>query len=218
MNEAVAEREGFAAFLLRLRAQGLTPKNLIAAFESVARRAFLPEKFAHLAWAERMLPIDCGEATETPDLQALVIAHLAIEPGHRVLEIGSGTGYTAAVMGRLASRVHSIERWRKLADGAKTRVEGLGLGNVQIVHGDGSQGAKPGEGPFDRIVVWSSFENLPRAFVEQLATHGQMIAPVGPGDGVQMLTKLNKVGSRFDKEEIAPVRLQPMIRGAAAFL
>ena len=104
MNMAVDDREGFAAFLLRLRGQGAVPKALIAAFEATPRRGFISGQFHSIAWSDGMLPIECGEAIEGADLQAAVIAALAIEPGNRVLEIGTGSGYTAAVMSRLASR------------------------------------------------------------------------------------------------------------------
>ncbi|PZO76788.1 MAG: protein-L-isoaspartate(D-aspartate) O-methyltransferase [Mesorhizobium amorphae] len=218
MKEGTADREGFAAFLLRLRGKGLTSKSMVAAFETVPRRAFLPERFASHAWTERMLPIECGEAIEGVDLEAAVIAHLGIEPGHRVLEIGTGTGYTAAVMARLASRVLTLERWRTLADLAKSRMEALAIGNVEIKHMDGSHGAAPGDGPFDRIVVWSATETVPRPFIDQLATHGTTIVVVGEAESEQMLTKLVKVGSRFDTLELGPVRLQKMMRGVSSYL
>ncbi len=218
MIDASADREGFAAFLLRLRASGITPKNLIAAFESLPRRAFLATQYAPVAWTERMLPIDCGEAIEGVDLQAMAIAQLAIEPGHRVLEIGTGTGYTAAVISRLAGRVLSVERWRRLAEAARRRLETFEISNVHVQHSDGSVGAAFGEGPFDRIVVWSAFETMPRAFVDQLATHGVMVLPIGPSDGPQMLTRLSKVGSRFDRVDLCSVRLQPILKGVAAVL
>ena len=102
MNQPVSadEREGFAAFLLRLRGKGMVPKSLVAAFEATPRRGFVAAAFHPIAWSDRMLPIDCGEAIEGADLQAAVIAALAIEPSNRILEIGTGSGFTAAVMAR----------------------------------------------------------------------------------------------------------------------
>ena len=103
MNTVPEDREGFAAFLLRLRGKGIVAKNLISAFEATPRRGFLPDRWQNVAWAEGMIPIECGEAIEGVDLQAEILNSLAIEPGHRVLEVGTGSGYSAAVMARLAA-------------------------------------------------------------------------------------------------------------------
>jgi len=214
MNVATGDREGFAAFLLRMRNRGLVGKELIAAFESTPRRLFVPGQFHDIAWTERMLPIECGEAIEGVDIQALAIAHLALEPTHRVLEIGTGTGFSAAVIGKLAGRVVTMERYRTLAELARHRMERLGIANVFARQADGAAGLVD-EGPFDRIIVWAAFESMPRNFVDQLATNGVMIVPIGPSDGEQMLVKLVKVGSRFERHDLAPVRLQPITASMA---
>jgi protein-L-isoaspartate(D-aspartate) O-methyltransferase len=198
MNSAISDRESFAAFLLRARGQGLNDKGIIAAIESTPRRGFVPGQWQAHAWSDRMLPIECGEAIEGLDLQARIIASLALEPSHRVLEIGTGSGFTAAIMARLAARVLTVERY-----------------NVSVRHGDGSAGV-PSEGPFDRIVVWAAFETLPRNFVDQLSSGGILIAPLGVAESPQQLARLTKVGSRFDREDIATVRLQPLAHGVAA--
>jgi len=217
MNNPADDREGFAAFLLRLRGRGMVPKEMIEAFEATPRRAFIPAQWNAMAWSERMLPIECGETIEGADLQAAVIAALAIEPTSRVLEIGTGSGYTAAVMARLAARVVTVERFKTLTELARQRVEALGIANAFVRQADGSNGL-PGEGPFDRIVVWASFDGLPRAFVDQLSSGGVMIAPIGPGEGEQVLAKLTKLGSRFEREDLGPVRFQPMAQGVAAVI
>ncbi|MEO9337049.1 protein-L-isoaspartate(D-aspartate) O-methyltransferase [Mesorhizobium sp. SB112] len=215
MNGNAEDREGFAAFMLRLRGRGIVPKDLIEAFEATPRRAFLPAQWQSLAWSDRMLPIECGEAIEGTDLQAAIIAALGIESGHRVLEIGTGSGYTAAVMGRLAARVVTIERFKTLTDQAKQRFEALGITNVFARQADGSNGLAS-EGPFDRIVVWASFDSLPRGFVDQLSSGGVMVAPIGPDEGEQAVAKLTKTGSRFEREDIGIVRLQPIAKSVAA--
>jgi protein-L-isoaspartate(D-aspartate) O-methyltransferase len=214
MNEAIDEREGFAAFLLRLRGRGIVPKDVIAAFEATPRRGFLSNLHHDFAWSDRMLPIECGEAIEGADLQAAVVAALAVEPGNRVLEIGTGSGYTAAVMARLAGRVVTLDRYKTLAEQARQRFEALGISNALPRQADGSNGL-PGEGPFDRIVVWAAFDSLPRTFVDQLSSGGIMIAPIGPEEGEQALARLTKIGSRFEREDIGRVRLQPIGRGVA---
>ena len=204
MNTGAADdREGFAAFLLRLRGKGWRLAGLIAAFEATPRRAFLPGQWQNGAWSERMIPIECGEAMEGVDLQARIIAALALEPGHRVLEIGTGSGFTAAVMSpacrprrhgralqdaRPNRRGSASRRWASPMSSSAKPTVGNGL---------------PGEGPFDRIVVWAAFDGLPRAFVDQLSTGGIMIAPIGPEEGEQVLARLTKVGSRFEREDIA---------------
>ena len=217
MTTELEDRESFAAFLLRLRGKGIAGKELTAAFEATPRRDFVPERWQDAAWSEGMIPIECGEALEGVDLQATVIAALAIEPGDRVLEIGAGSGYTAAVMARLAARVVSVERYKTLSEQARRRFETLALTNVFVRHADGSPGLAA-EGPFDRIVVWAAFESLPRHFVDQLSSGGVMIAPLGPAESEQKLAKLTKLGSRFEREDIGVVRLQPMANGVAAVI
>jgi protein-L-isoaspartate(D-aspartate) O-methyltransferase len=215
MNAPLDDREGFAAFLLRLRGRGIVPKELIAAFEATPRNMFIPGQWHDIAWSERMIPIECGETIEGADLQAAVIAALAIEPGSRVLEIGTGSGYTAAVMARLAARVVTVDRYRTLTEQARQRFEALSLANVFARQAEGSNGLA-GEGPFDRIVVWASFNSLPRAFVDQLSSGGTMIAPIGPDEGEQLMAKLVKLGSRFEREDIGVVRFQPIATTLAA--
>jgi protein-L-isoaspartate(D-aspartate) O-methyltransferase len=217
MSDAPLDREGFAAFLLRLRGKGIDSKELTAAFESIPRRSFVPERWQNVAWAEGMIPIECGEAIEGPDLQAQIVASLAIEPGHRVLEVGTGSGFTAAVMARLAARVLTVERFKTLVEQARQRFESLGLANAFVRHADGSQGLAA-EGPFDRIVVWAAFDSLPRSFADQLASNGVMITPIGPDDGEQTLARLTKIGSRFEREDVGTVRLQPIAKSLAAVI
>ena len=215
MKPAADGREGFAAFLLRMRARGIDNRALFAAVEATPRALFVPSQWQSVAWSERMVPIECGEAIEGLDLQALVLHALGIEPGHRVLEIGTGSGYTAAVAGRLANRVLSLERYRLLSEQAREHHLKLGLGNIAVRQADGAAGAAA-EGPFDRIVAWCAFTELPRGFVDQLSTGGVMVAPIGPPEDVQAMAKLTKIGSRFDREDIAEVRLQPFVGGMAA--
>ena len=217
MNEVIDGREAFASFLLRLRGKGIVAKDLISAFEATPRHAFVPDRWQNVAWAEGMIPIECGEAIEGPDLQATILASLAIEPGHRVLEVGTGSGFSAAVMARLAAKVVTVERYKTLTEQARRRFESLGLTNAFVRQADGSQGLAA-EGPFDRIIVWAAFDGMPRHFVDQLASGGVLIAPIGGSESEQALARLTKVGSRFDREDIAQVRLQPLTAGLAKVL
>lgn len=217
MTAGMGDREGFAAFLLRMRARGVVSKKLIAAIESVPRRNFIAPKWHGAAWSSRMIPIECGEAMEGLDLQARIIDALDLEEHHRVLEIGTGSGYTAALMAGMVSRLITVDRYRTLVDHARHRLELLGISNVIVRQADAAKGL-PGEGPFDRIVSWGAFDTLPRAFVDQISSNGMMIAPIGPADGEQKLARLSKVGSRFEREDIGAVRLQPLITGAAEMI
>jgi protein-L-isoaspartate(D-aspartate) O-methyltransferase len=217
MNGSQADKEGFAAFLLRMRALGIDDKPLFGAIEATPRVDFTGGAWTDAIWQNRMLPIACGEAIEGIDIQSRALAALGIAEGHRVLEIGTGSGFSAAVMARLAGRVLTIDRYRRLCEEAGQRIAALGLTNVIVRRADASQGAAA-DGPFDRIVAWAAFDALPRGFVDQLATGGVMVAPIGSGDDVQTIVKLTKLGSRFEREDICPVRLQPMQGGIAAVL
>lgn len=217
MSGAGVGREGLAAFLLRMRARGIGGRELLAAIEATPRQSFVSSHWHGAVWSEGMIPIECGEAIEGIDMQALTLAALDLAPGQRVLEVGTGSGYTAALLGQLAGRVLSVERFRTLAELARQRLEALSLDNVVVRHADGSRGM-PAEGPFDRIVVWAAFESHPRLFVDMLSTGGVMVAAIGPGDGEQALARLSKVGSRFEREDIGRVRLQPLVEGLAAAL
>lgn len=208
------EQEKFAAFLLRMRATGLDRRDVIAAIEATPRSAFVPAQWHNDAWCDRSIPIDCGQTIESLDLQVRVLVGLDLRADCRVLEIGCGSGFTAAIMARLCARVISLDRFRTLCEQARQNHEALGLTNIMVRQADGVQGL-PAEGPFDRIVVWGAYEALPRGFVDQLSSGGVMVAAIGPGEEVQIVEKLTKVGSRFEREQLAQVRFQPLVAGIA---
>ena len=222
MRQAVSERprlsdrEGFLSFVMRMRGYGIDDPRLFAAIEATPRQNFLASAWSHLAYCSRTAPLDCGAYMEGIDEQARAIAALRLEPGHRVLEIGTGSGFTAAVMSTLAGRVTTVERYRKLCDRALQQFVSLKRENIVVKHADGRHGM-PG-GPFDRILIWLAFEEVPRHFVDLLATHGVLIAPVGPGDGPQVMTRIAKIGSRFEQEDLMAVRYQPFIEGISSVL
>ncbi|MCO4316399.1 protein-L-isoaspartate(D-aspartate) O-methyltransferase [Phyllobacterium sp. 21LDTY02-6] len=217
MKPSLSEREGFAAFVLRMRSIGLTDQRLIGAFETTPRMSFVNGSLGNVAYGKGSLPIDCGEFIEGIDLQARLIKALELEPTHRVLEIGTGSGFTAAVMSRLAGRVLSLERYRTLVEAAQQRIQALKIENCILKQADGRQGSSH-DGPFDRIIVWAAFETLPKPFVDLLSSNGVLIAPIGPTDGTQTISRLLKVGSRFEQQELMPVRFLPLAEGMAAAL
>lgn len=208
-------REALAAFLMRMRAGGIADTALLAAFETVPRARFLPAEWASQAYSARMIPIACGEAIEGADFQAATIAALDIKGGERVLEVGTGSGYTAAIMAQIGARVVSLERYKTLCTDAQQRLEGLAP--VSVRHADGSKGLAS-EGPYDRVIAWAAFDTLPRQFTDQIASGGIMIAPIGGAEERQALVKLTKIGSRFERENIGFARLQPLAAAIAARL
>jgi len=216
MTVGEAEREGFAAFILRMRARGIDSKALFSAMEATPRASFVPAEWKNWVWSNRTLPIECGESFEPCDLQGAVLHALDLKPGLRVLEIGTGTGYTSAIIARIAGRVLTLDRYKTLCKQAQQRHEACGLSNILVRQADGADGAA--DGPFDRIVVWAAFEELPRRFVDLLASGGIMVAPLGPGDDVQIMARFTKIGSRFERVDLESVRLQPLIRGTAQAL
>lgn len=217
MKPGMVEREGFAALVLRLRAEGISDLDLLTAVEQTPRSQFVPAPLSEEAYSSRTIPIDCGAFMEGADLAVRLLHRLQVKPGHRVLEIGTGSGFTAAVMGRIAERVTTVERYRTLVTSANARMDALGLRNVIIRQADGSNGL-PGEGTFDRILVTAAFTTLPRFYAEQLAHGGSMIAPLILDDETCLMTRLTKTGSRFEREDLFPAPYLPMVPHIAAAL
>jgi protein-L-isoaspartate(D-aspartate) O-methyltransferase len=211
------DRAGIAAMILRLRRQGITDRRVLAAIESVPRSLFVPPAAGRDAYADRALPIDCGQTISAPGIVGMMTAALDVGEGDRVLEIGTGTGYQTAVLARLARRVYTIDRFRTLVETALSRFHTLKLTNVVTMVGDGMLGW-PEEAPFDRIVVTAAGEEIPAALQSQLRVGGVLVMPVGPPDGVQELKKLVRTESGFEESTLAEVRFVPLIPGKAARL
>ena len=177
---------------------------------------FVPPESRNEAYSERALPIDCGQTISQPYVVAAMSEALAVKPDHKVLEIGTGSGYQAAILAHLAKSVVSVERYRTLAGEARARLASLGLANVTVLVGDGSDGA-PDYGPFERIIVTAAAPEIPPALNEQLTPGGILLAPIGPLDGVQMLTRFKKTtGGKLAAEELMAVRFVPLVAGKAA--
>lgn len=205
-------REAILSLMLRLRAMSLPPR-LLAAFEAVPRQNFVPVMHLDASYGPAQLPIECGQTMTSPDLIARLLLVLDVQPEHRVLELGTGTGYQAAVLGKLGEHVMSLERWRTLAEKAQQRLAIIEAANVRVELADG-KGGWPG-GLYDRIIANFAYGEIPRHFIDQLATNGVALVPVGPDDGPQKMMRLVKVGSRFEASELFEVRMQPFIEGVA---
>jgi protein-L-isoaspartate(D-aspartate) O-methyltransferase len=201
-------------FLLTLRKRGITNQAVLRAMDEIPRAAFVQEDFTDVAYSDQALPIPCGQTISQPYVVAYMTEQLALEPEHFVLEVGTGSGYQAAILSRLAREVVSIERFRTLADGARQRLARLRCDNVEVIAGDGFAGV-PEKAPFDRIIVTAAAEEVPEALTEQLADGGIMLLPLGPHDGTQHIVMLTKASTGIEREELLPVRFVPLLPGQA---
>jgi len=201
-------------FLLMLRRRGITDAAVLRALDEVPREHFVDGDLAGVAYADRALPIACGQTISQPYVVAYMSEQLRVQPQHRVLEVGTGSGYQAAILSRLAREVVSIERYRTLAERARVRLETLGYRNADVLVGDGLAGAAD-RAPFDRIIVTAAAETVPDALVEQLAEGGVMILPLGPHKGVQCLVRLTKSAGELKRDDLIEVRFVPLLPGQA---
>ena len=211
IKSADEERMGFQ---LALRRRGISDQAVLRAMDEVPREYFVSADLVESAYVDHALPIACGQTISQPYVVAYMTEKLELEPRDRVLEIGTGSGYQAAVLSRLVREVVSIERYRTLADTARDRLRTLGYTNVAILVGDGFAGA-PDLGPFDRIIVTAAAPEIPQTLVGQLADDGLMVLPVGPPDGTQHLVKLRKTPAGVTREDLIAVRFVPMLPGKA---
>ncbi|MCO6178093.1 protein-L-isoaspartate(D-aspartate) O-methyltransferase [Ciceribacter sp. RN22] len=217
MKSAMVEKEGFAALVLRLRAEGISDLDLLTAVEQTPRSAFVPPQFADQAYSSRTIPIECGAFMEGADLALRLLDRLNVKPGQRVLDIGTGSGFMAAVLGRLTERVVSIDRYKTLVGDAQRRLEKLGIRNVVLRQADGSNGL-PGEGTFDRILSTAAFPAMPRFYAEQLVSGGIFLAPLMVSEDTCMMVRLTKTGSRFEREDLFQVPYLPLMPKVASYL
>ncbi len=196
-------------FQLALRRRGISDQAVLRAMDEVPREHFVTSEFTDGAYADQALPIACGQTISQPYVVAYMTEQLEVEPQHRVLEVGTGSGYQAAILSRLAREVVSIERYRTLADAARERIKTLGYANVTIRAGDGMAGA-PDLAPFDRIIVTAAAEEIPEPLTAQLAEGGKMVLPVGPRHDAQYIVKLTKApGGALTRENLIAVRFVP---------
>jgi protein-L-isoaspartate(D-aspartate) O-methyltransferase len=206
-----------AAFLMDLRARGIQDINLLRALENVPREIFVPHRFADLARRPIALPLRCGQTLPEPWLAARMIEALAPGPDHRVLEIGTGSGYATALLARLAREVLSIERFQSLAIEAAARLARLGIANAGIVFGDGLAIA-PKTGPFDRIIVEGLLAEIPENLIELLGADGVLVA-ARPAPGTPLGQHIARIARNeaggLDETPVCASRLQALMPGEA---
>ncbi|WP_372006545.1 protein-L-isoaspartate(D-aspartate) O-methyltransferase [Tistrella mobilis] len=198
--------------LMQLRSAGITDTRVLKAIETVPREIFVPTPLVPKAYANRALPIGQGQTISQPEVVALMTQALELGDRHKVLEIGTGSGYQTAILSRLARRVYTIERHRSLAREAQTRFGELAMHNVVNRIGDGMRGW-PEQAPFDRIIVTAASDEVPEELLDQLSIGGLMVMPVGAHGREQRLMKLIRNEDGVDDVEIARVRFVPLMPG-----
>ncbi|GAB4386865.1 protein-L-isoaspartate(D-aspartate) O-methyltransferase [Albidovulum sp.] len=201
-------------FLYAIRSKGVTDARVLTAMERIDRGEFVRGLFAERAYDDTPLPIACGQTISQPSVVGLMTQSLDLTPRDKVLEIGTGSGYQAAILSLLARRVYTIDRHRRLVREAEELFARLGLTNITAIVGDGSRGL-PEQAPFDRIIVTAAAEDPPGPLLAQLRIGGIMVLPVGQSDAVQSLIKVTRTEAGYDYEELRAVRFVPLVEGLA---
>ena len=199
-------------FLYALRSKGVTDNQVLGAMEQVDRGPFIRGLFAARAYEDMPLPIACGQTISQPSVVALMTQALEVSPRDKVLEVGTGSGYQAAILSKLARRVYTIDRHRRLVQQARQIFDDLDLSNITAIHGDGSYGL-PEQAPFDRIIVTAAAEDPPGPLLAQLKVGGIMVVPVGQSDAVQHLIRVRRTETGLDYDELRKVRFVPLLEG-----
>lgn len=200
-REAMVERQ--------IRARGVSDRRVLEAMRKIPRHLFVPEELRHAAYDDRPLPIGEGQTISQPYIVAVMTEQLELSPGDRVLEIGTGSGYQAAILAELAGNVISIERLPRVAEKARQNLARAGVTGVEVIVGDGTKGYPP-RAPYDAIIVTAAAPEIPRPLIDQLAEGGRLVAPVGSRE-YQELIKLVKRGERIEPIQLGGVCFVPLI-------
>jgi protein-L-isoaspartate(D-aspartate) O-methyltransferase len=214
MSRPPDHAERMMRFIFALRAQGVTDPAILRAMERIDRGAFVTGLFAERAYDDTPLPIACGQTISQPSVVALMTEALQVGPRDTVLEVGTGSGYQAAILSQLARRVYTVERHRRLVAEARAAFDRLGLTNVVALAADGTEGLRQ-QAPFDRILVTAAAEDVPRELAGQLRPGGIMVLPVGQSDAVQTLLRVRRTDAGLEYDELRPVRFVPLVEGMA---
>ena len=201
-------------FQLNLRRRGISDQAVLRAMEEIPRDAFVETADRNDAWRDSALGIACGQTISQPFVVAYMTEQLQLRDEDRVLEIGTGSGYQAAILSRLCRQVLTIERYRTLADSARTRLKKLGCDNVEVMLGDGFD-IPAASGQFDRIIVTAAMEQVSEKLTRRLEPGGILIAPVGPHQGIQTLTRMVRTDAGIERKALVDVRFVPALPGIA---
>jgi len=210
----MASAQDQIGLIMQLRRRGIRDNKVLRAIERVPRDLFVDEAFADHAYQDIALPIECGQTISQPYVVAFMTEHLELDERHKVLEIGTGSGYQAAVLSHLCRRVYTVERWRELQKAAERRLAKLGITNVTTIIGDGWLGWPP-QAPFDRIIVTAAADEAPLALIDQLMIGGSMIIPLGETRDTQQLVEIHKTETGISETKLLPVRFVPLVHGRA---
>jgi len=210
MTDAVAERK--MQFLFALRSKGVRDKLVLEAMEKIDRGPFIRGLFSERAYEDMPLPIACGQTISQPSIVGLMTQALEPQTRDKVLEVGTGSGYQAAILSQLVRRVYTVDRYRRLVHEAKALFEDQKLTNITAFTADGSHGLAD-QAPFDKIIVTAAAEDPPGPLLAQLKIGGIMVVPVGQSDAVQSLIKVTRTEAGYDYEELCPVRFVPLLEG-----
>lgn len=202
-------------FVFALRSRGVTDARVLQAMEQIDRGLFVTGLFSDRAYEDMPLPIACGQTISQPSVVGLMTQALHAQPRDTVLEVGTGSGYQAAILSLLSRRVYTVDRHRRLVREASTLFRSLDLPNITAITADGSFGL-PDQAPFDRIIVTAAAEDPPSPLLAQLKIGGIMVLPVGQSDTVQALIKVTRTEKGYDYEELRQVRFVPLIEGLGA--
>ena len=202
-------------FLFALRSKGVIDTCVLTAMERVDRAAFVKGIFAERAYEDMPLPISCGQTISQPSIVGIMTQALKVSPRDKVLEIGTGSGYQAAILSHLARRVYTVDRYRRLVIQAQAIFTAQDITNITTFTGDGSHGFAE-HAPFDRILLTAAAEDPPGPLLAQLRVGGIMVLPVGQSDTVQSLIRVTRLETGFNYEELRPVRFVPLLEGLGA--
>lgn len=206
------EAERKMQFLYTLRSRGVTDKRVLTAMEKIDRADFIQGFFAGRAYEDMPLPITCGQTISQPSVVGLMTQALDVQPRDTVLEVGTGSGYQAAILSHLARRVYTVDRHKRLVQGARAVFDKLDLANITAFTADGSFGL-PDQAPFDRIIVTAAAEDPPGPLLAQLRVGGVMVLPVGQSDAVQYLIRVRRAEDGLHYDELCAVRFVPLVEG-----
>jgi protein-L-isoaspartate(D-aspartate) O-methyltransferase len=201
-------------FQLNLRRRGISDQTVLRVMEEIPRDVFVEEADRADAYRDSALGIACGQTISQPFVVAYMTEQLQLQKHHRVLEIGTGSGYQAAILSRLSRQVLTVERYRTLADSARARLEKLGCHNVEVMLGDGFD-IPASAGNFDRLIVTAAMQQIPESLTQRLEPGGILIAPVGPHQGIQTLIRMISTDTGFRRRELVEVRFVPALPGIA---